>query len=342
MVELTPVPAETGGLRVRRAWPGAGRDLVVEVIGAQGRLLAGRWAHEARQPTLEPYGCDPALPALPRWATAGEVVVHRHRRRAVVRCADRFVKLVRKRGDTLAAVMAATGARAAEAGYRTPAVLGSDAHTVELSVVDGQPLGRCGPERWPAALVDWADRWPGLVNQPASELPTHDAAAETAVVESWVDKASRFHPACAPLLRPAARQVAAMLAEPAMAAGVAHRDLHDGQILVGDGIGLLDFDTAARAEPALDLANLAVHLDLRVAQGVIDADVRQRCRAVIDDLAAGIGVPEQRMRAYAAAARVRLACVYSFRPGWQQVAAAWMRGLSCLPHQHPTSTRWSG
>jgi hypothetical protein len=48
-----------------------------------------------------------------------------------------------------------------------------------------------------------------------------------------------------------------------------HRDLHDGQVLIAadGGIGVLDFDTLAAGDPALDLANLLVHFELRSAQG---------------------------------------------------------------------------
>ena len=47
----------------------------------------------------------------------------------------------------------------------------------------------------------------------------------------------------------------------------AHGDLHDRQIIAGDGrppFGLLDFDDAARAEAARDLAYLDFHLERRM------------------------------------------------------------------------------
>ena len=46
-----------------------------------------------------------------------------------------------------------------------------------------------------------------------------------------------------------------------------HGDLHDRQVIVRKGrtaFGLLDFDDAAQAEAARDLANLDVHLELRL------------------------------------------------------------------------------
>src|SRR5699024_2461295 len=48
-----------------------------------------------------------------------------------------------------------------------------------------------------------------------------------------------------------------------------HRDLHDKQLLWdGAALGVLDLDTACLAAPELDPANLAVHADLRAAQGL--------------------------------------------------------------------------
>lgn len=47
----------------------------------------------------------------------------------------------------------------------------------------------------------------------------------------------------------------------------AHGDLHDKQVIATDGsspLGLLDFDGTARAEAALDLADLDVHLELQL------------------------------------------------------------------------------
>ena len=49
-------------------------------------------------------------------------------------------------------------------------------------------------------------------------------------------------------------------------------------ITLWDGItlGLLDLDTAARGEAALDLGNLWAHVELRHAQGSLGAQERDR------------------------------------------------------------------
>ena len=83
-----------------------------------------------------------------------------------------------------------------------------------------------------------------------------------------------------------------------------------------DEIGLIDFDTAARGEAALDVANLLVHLELRVLQGLLDAKV---AAASADAFIDGYAAVPSRMQVYADAARLRLACVYAYRPRWSAV-----------------------
>jgi aminoglycoside phosphotransferase (APT) family kinase protein len=97
-----------------------------------------------------------------------------------------------------------------------------------------------------------------------------------------------------------------------------HRDLHDKQVLVepGGGIGVLDFDTLALGDPALDLGNLLAHLDLRALQHrCSEVDAERLGAALLDGYGTRTTLRE-RAAAYAQATRVRLACVYAFRPSW--------------------------
>lgn len=116
--------------------------------------------------------------------------------------------------------------------------------------------------------------------------------------------------------------------------GVLHRDLHDKQVLLRDDgrLAVIDVDTLAVGECALDVANVLAHLDLRVAQGLLSP---AHARASRTGFLAGLGEatdsdaedpawehPESgRLEAYLAATRLRLAAVYSFRPRWRSVAA---------------------
>ncbi len=96
---------------------------------------------------------------------------------------------------------------------------------------------------------------------------------------------------------------------------VAHRDLHDGQLLVdGISIALLDLDLACLAEPELDLANLAVHLRLDGWLGLRGAEER-RALAAVNALREGFGDADDRAELfYTSASALRLALVHGLRP----------------------------
>ena len=110
----------------------------------------------------------------------------------------------------------------------------------------------------------------------------------------------------------------------------AHRDFHDGQILVdGSRAVFLDFDTVALAEAELDVANFLAHLELRSVR---------RPRVPTERLAAifigayrahgGPALHGGRLDWYFASALLRLVCVYSFRAGAEDlVEALWSRLL---------------
>lgn len=106
---------------------------------------------------------------------------------------------------------------------------------------------------------------------------------------------------------------------------VCHRDLHDGQLLdCGERIVLLDFDLLGLADPALDVANLTAHFQLRLLQGSKDvtaSGVEACSRAVIE----GLGKSEQAgfrkaLRFYQTTTFLRLALLYTLRPRWRHLA----------------------
>lgn len=140
----------------------------------------------------------------------------------------------------------------------------------------------------------------------------HDAAAEVAVLRRWTELAGAWDAADVPGVEAVAQALAAGPAEPPV---LLHRDLHDRQVLVADdgSVGLLDFDLLAAGEPALDLANLLVHLELREHQGLL-ADAGVLRDAVLEAYRPSTATLT-RLPAYAAATRLRLAAVYAFRPG---------------------------
>jgi len=165
-----------------------------------------------------------------------------------------------------------------------------------------------------------------------ADLGVHDAAAELAVTQTWLRHARAYG-----LLDPRVsvseqlERLHGFVAEPGCSPALVHRDLHDKQVLVGEGnaVGILDLDLATMGEPALDLANLLVHLELRAVQGHCRPDAARTCaQALVNGYAPG---PEvwRRVPGYALATQLRLAAVYSFRPG-----SAWV-GPSLLARGVP-------
>ena len=117
--------------------------------------------------------------------------------------------------------------------------------------------------------------------------------------------------------------MAAALANASSPFALLHRDFHDKQVFITDaGVGLIDFDTLACGEPALDLGNAIAHFQLRMLQGYCTA---AQAAAATSALLAGYhptAEVRRRLDAYVDAALLRLVCVYAFRPGWRHVGPA--------------------
>lgn len=331
------------GLGLLRAVPRGEGRLLLALRDAAGEELAGQWYADparcrdvarrthaataddvsvhAERLLLQRRGADRRLPQLCRLvADGGTLVAHRPERRGVVRRTDgRYAKVVpADRVDGLAATLT----RAARwGGVRVPAVTGTGPGTVTLAPLPGSTLHDrlADPDADLQALgraVGEALARLHAVPVP-TDLPAHDLAAEVAVTERWLDLATAH--ADLPLdldgaLRAVRRRVAAHRPGPR---AVLHRDLHDKQLLVDDGlgVGVLDLDLLATGEPALDLANLLVHLELRARQGHLTGVA---ARTAADAVLAGYD-PDAATRAalplHARLTRLRLAGVYAFRPG---------------------------
>ncbi|MCC7012224.1 MAG: hypothetical protein IT454_06675 [Planctomycetes bacterium] len=110
------------------------------------------------------------------------------------------------------------------------------------------------------------------------------------------------------------------------AVALAHRDLHDGQLLdLGTRLGWIDFDLTCRADDALDAANFVAHLGLRRLQGAPGLDAAREA-ALRDAFLEGLGHGAdlefaRRLCAYESATCLRLALVYCVRPPWAHLSA---------------------
>src|SRR5690625_6735516 len=69
---------------------------------------------------------------------------------------------------------------------------------------------------------------------------------------------------------------------------------------------MIDVDTLAVGERALDVANLLVHLELREAQGLLPAELAQAARAGFLSGSGAAELPASRVDAYTRATRLRL------------------------------------
>lgn len=379
-VDCGPVPSVLdleGGdtLTVGRAWPRTVRDgariLLVEGRDGAGRLRAARlqlrrsgdrWA--VAESRVVPPGGDPRLPDLAHAAVGGTLVVHRYGRRAVVARDDSYVKVVRPgQGPAVAQAARHGRALALAAGFDAPTVEDVGDGQVTFGVLPGQSLHEFGARltttEWSRWWGRWATAWPVLARPDARDmgaqhLPRHSARDEAAVLRRWVDHVTAFEAlpeVSRRRLGERAEAVSHALAHgPAQHPVVSHRDLHDKQVLAHSGsLGLLDFDTVALAEPALDLANLFVHAGLRADQALWSPCHRDIAQRAVLTVAEQTGVDLGRFETYAEATRIRLACLYAFRPAHRDLARNWAGtplASAPLPHQaiaaHPESVNRSG
>jgi hypothetical protein len=344
------------GWRVRRAWPREDR-IDLELLGPHGDLVAA----VARADRVRPVGPDDArLPGLASWVArpGSTLVVHRPGRRAVLRVdgdgRSSYVKVARPRAVRRAVDAHRTVASLLSGRPGAPAVpvvetVGPGEGWFRVSGLPGRSLLDLGRDpAVPAQTLDVAGVSAGrclaaLATTAPSGLEPWGSEDEVRVLNGWLDRLQRHDP-LGPLTTDAIRRLAgsaaeALLALPARPAVTAHRDLHDKQLLVPSDrcqdttpaaagrAGLIDLDTAAAADPALDEANLLAHLDLRVWQGVVAPDrARRIAEALVRTRQELAPVEAERVAAHRWVVRARLAALYCFRPGARAVVPRLLTG----------------
>jgi len=348
LADLSELTLADARLRLRRAWPRGDDRLALEYREPDGTAVAAQWfADEARGRrvarstpgsrwidgvVVQPSGADRRLPALTGLvAEPGAcLLVHRPERRAVVRrSCGVFTKVVRP--DRIGGVLEADR-RARATGVPMASLVGVDENrgTVDWRAAPGRSLhDLLGDPATDRADLTAAGHAVGstvraLHDAPVPDVaPRHGPGDELRAAQRWVHAAERYgRPAAAGrrLLALASRALeAGSVTEPRLL----HRDLHDKQLMVeGAYVVVLDVDTLAVGEPALDLANLLVHLELRVAQGVAAERAALVSAALVDAYGPDPTV-RNRIPAYATATRARLAGLYAFRPH-EHRATAWL------------------
>ncbi|MBG6190647.1 hypothetical protein IWX64_001592 [Arthrobacter sp. CAN_A212] len=415
---MTTIPAtltDRAGrqLTVHRAWPRDGGRLTFEAMDTDGGQIRAGTIEVDGVVRLAPFAEDPVLSGLPGAAALGQLLVHRYKRRAVVRDDAGFTKLLAPgKAEGVAVAHRLMRTLAHRSGMVVPDVVVQHPDSVTLTAVHGTSLHELGQGStagrpvdgvssrdgnapsdgpghdggtdtsagigipaetstwdgadtwegagtWENAWQQWAQRWPrlavaqdrfepgsvgpgsigqgsvgpGSVGPGSIALPAHTARDECRTVARWVNQVQEFEalPVAPARLQRASAQVARLLISGVpQQAVLSHRDLHDKQLLFNPDsgvVGLIDCDTVAVAEPALDLANLLVHVDFRRAQGVYSAAAAQTAEQAVLTAADAIGVSDQRLEAYAAATKLRLACLYAFRPQYRVLAHQWFEGL---------------
>lgn len=318
-----------------------------------GREVVGQWfadetafagaARATRQAALTPAhvvthpqhrlfwqlgGADRKLPQLALLCQAGaRLIAHHPERRAVVRLANasHYVKVVRpERAAALADGLQWVANALAATGPLTPKVVSVNpsAGLVVMTALPGRSLltwladDACTPDQVAALGCQAGQAIAALHQSQAPRLAVHDAAAEAATLDRKLRRLGWVAPALQNYLdqwRPTVQT--ALLANSSPRHVPLHRDCYDKQFIGGDmGMGLLDFDTLAWGEAALDVANFLIHCDVRAWQGCCSYD---RAAALAAAFLQGYGVqtlPRDRLQAYADVARLRLACVYGCRP----------------------------
>ncbi|WP_427129079.1 phosphotransferase [Pseudarthrobacter sp. S9] len=343
-----PVPAVVPDAQetlwqVIRAWPEkTAGDYTMEVFTPE---RPGVRAAYLRSGQVEVLPKDRLLPALVQVAPLGEVIVHRARMRAVVRSGELYFKVFRLNYSAEAAARHARMSKLLGAeDFRTPEVVSCTPGCLTLTGIPGRSLFELGqdPEVSDAvfekAWEKWSRGWvrqQSLATAPAHRTTLEALAPRTAAVELenlqrivdlWLLHAHGIPAAQAQRLavRAAAGQIAQQLLRTQPDPLVwSHGDLHDKQIFAQDSdaaLGLLDFDEAGRAEAAADLANLAMHLQLRLRQRRLTPERYRTARLQVIAAAEELRVTPARFDAYANATRLRLGCLYSFRPQWATLA----------------------
>ena len=318
------------GTSVAGQWfadPGRARRVAAQTADGAG---AGLVEQPFTDLVVQRAGTDRRLRGLAdRCSAAGaKLRAHRPERRAGVEIHEgggsRFVKVVRPERLGSAQVRAMT---LRVPGVPTPRVLDVDlaAGTVTTAALTGSTLHEAIAD--PDLGEQMVEVGRTLAHLHAAPLPDevarHGPEAEIAVVDRWWRLAEEYGAAAPRTAVTAARaRLAELLSRSSASNALLHRDLHDKQVVLGNGgPGLLDLDLLAVGDPALDLANLVVHLELRARQGALPPS---RAIELTEHLVAGYAPDPRTLAAlpgYLLATRLRLVALYAFRPASAAAAA---------------------
>lgn len=288
----------------------------------------GRWDPAARTLTDVMPHDDDALPGLGLLlAQGGSLTTYRPGQRAVVRLEGedgaRFVKVLPpRRAQKLVTRASALDRAAATPGFPQLAPIVDacpERGTVTFAELPGPTLrglllaGK-GEDAIPAVAA-------AVVAFQGAAIPEEIGVRPGSSLDDWVGYVAHHAPGLAPSYQRVMRALpVAPVGEPPV---LAHGDLHDGNVILTDGgVGLLDLDGVAAADPAEDVANLLAHLVLRAIQrnGEPAQGHSQGERFLAAYQTAGGVAPADAVAAATGRTLFRLACVHLFRGRWHSIS----------------------
>lgn len=270
---------------------------------------------------------DERLPGLVAALETGRLIAYRAGRRAVVRTPTGFVKVVRP--NRVHALVERHALLAESAGpFSVPAVTNATSDgRIELARVAGRSLHhsiRSNPAR---SLDDIGTLVAKLHHQPA---PGWLPAREPDDQDAWVEISRRSPTSHLVAIEQAASDLP--LLEP-KAEVIVHGDLHDKNIFCNpnpaDGAprwALIDLDGLSKGSPEEDVANLAVHLELRNLQARTGLCFGARSRALYQSYQRLRPLDQERLLAVERHTWFRLACLYQYRASSHDLVPEVLRG----------------
>ncbi len=357
-----------GPLRLRRVWPRDVSSLALQYVDTSGAVVPAVWCADEGETRrlgrkldrvggllasgdgvlvgLHPNGADPRLPALGALLErpGATLVSHRPGRRAVVRLEGegsvRYAKVLRP-GKTDRVVR--SGRLVESLDGRAFDIAAVDEYDPESGVLVTHLLhGICmhdiprdDDESFVSACGEAGRALRSLHQDAPAWLGLHDSEAEIGMLEARLACVGKFVPELYEAVKSVAVPVFDALRNEPGRWQLIHRDFYDKQIIVGlsGRVGVLDFDTLGAGEPALDIANMLAHLELRMLQGSRDGvAVSAGAREFLRGYGEGhVQEDAARIAAYLDASRLRLACLYAFWPEWAGISRKLVGGIG-RPH----------
>lgn len=272
---------------------------------------------------------DRRLPGLGIAMRMGHLVGYRWGRRAVVATPTSFIKVVRPtRVDRI---------------VRAHQLLGMSGGSFNVpEVIEARPDGRvtlcAAPGRSLHANLRGHPRRPFcdiaamLVELHTPSVSTELAARHHDDPSVWVAISGRSPTPYREAIERVAADLPSLIAR---SETIVHGDLHDKNVFcdaVPDGsassVGLIDLDGLAAGTPEDDVANLAVHLELRNIQGRTGLPFGLRSSALYRCYGRMRPLDAERLEAVERHTWFRLACLYQFRAGAAEVVPRLLNAAS--------------